>query len=186
MAITTWMIYGAYGYTGRLITGLAKEQGLTPVLAGRNQQATQEVADAFGFQARAFALDDPGSSVDNLQDIDAVIHCAGPFSSTSRPMLEACLQAKTHYFDITGEVSVFELRTQRRLINKPAMHRYWFVQESVLTSFQPIASPKLCMTPCPMRLIYPSASPVDLRLAPALPRPWWKPWDSVQWLAVMA
>src|SRR3546814_17686733 len=37
-----------------------------------------------------------------------VLHCAGPFSATSAPMIEACLQAKAHYLDITGEISVFE------------------------------------------------------------------------------
>ena len=37
-----------------------------------------------------------------------VLHCAGPFSITSRPMVEACLRNKKHYTDITGEISVFE------------------------------------------------------------------------------
>ncbi len=37
-----------------------------------------------------------------------VLHCAGPFSRTSRPMAEACLRTRTHYLDITGEAEVFE------------------------------------------------------------------------------
>src|SRR6201999_320361 len=37
-----------------------------------------------------------------------VLHCAGPFSATSKPMVDACLAAKAHYLDVTGEVSVFE------------------------------------------------------------------------------
>src|SRR5581483_1447538 len=36
------------------------------------------------------------------------LHCAGPFSATSAPMVDACLQARAHYLDITGEVEVFE------------------------------------------------------------------------------
>jgi short subunit dehydrogenase-like uncharacterized protein len=36
-----------------------------------------------------------------------VLHCAGPFSATSRPMLEGCLANGTHYLDITGEIDVF-------------------------------------------------------------------------------
>ena len=35
------------------------------------------------------------------------MHCAGPFSATSQPMIEACLKTGTHYLDITGEISVF-------------------------------------------------------------------------------
>ena len=37
-----------------------------------------------------------------------VLHCAGPFSRTARPMVEACLRNKKHYTDITGEIAVFE------------------------------------------------------------------------------
>jgi len=108
MAITTWMIYGAYGYSGRLIAKLAKEQGLTPVLAGRNAEKTKSVAEELGLEWRTFDLNEQSNIVKNLSGIDAVVHCAGPFSSTSQPMLEACLAAKTHYFDITGELAVFE------------------------------------------------------------------------------
>src|SRR6185436_19415452 len=43
-----------------------------------------------------------------LKGVTAVLHCAGPFSATSRPMLAGCLRAKTHYLDITGEIAVFE------------------------------------------------------------------------------
>jgi hypothetical protein len=38
-----------------------------------------------------------------------VLHCAGPFSATARPMIEACLDSGAHYLDITGEIAVFEL-----------------------------------------------------------------------------
>ena len=38
-----------------------------------------------------------------------VLHCAGPFSATARPMIEACLAAQAAYLDITGEIDVIEL-----------------------------------------------------------------------------
>src|SRR4051812_14952024 len=41
-------------------------------------------------------------------EVAAVLHCAGPFSHTSRPMADACLRTKTHYLDITGEAAVIE------------------------------------------------------------------------------
>lgn len=37
-----------------------------------------------------------------------VLHCAGPFSITSLPMVKACIRNGKHYTDITGEISVFE------------------------------------------------------------------------------
>ncbi len=42
-----------------------------------------------------------------------VIHAAGPFSRTSRPMVDACLRRGAHYLDITGEISVFEACASR-------------------------------------------------------------------------
>jgi short subunit dehydrogenase-like uncharacterized protein len=42
-----------------------------------------------------------------------VLHCAGPFSRTSRPMADACLRTRTHYLDVTGEVEVFEALAAR-------------------------------------------------------------------------
>ena len=46
--------------------------------------------------------------VEHLKGVDLVLHAAGPFSKTSRQMLNACLESNTHYLDITGEISVFE------------------------------------------------------------------------------
>jgi saccharopine dehydrogenase (NAD+, L-lysine-forming) len=40
--------------------------------------------------------------------MDLVAHCAGPYSATSAPMIAACLDTRTHYVDVTGEVAVFE------------------------------------------------------------------------------
>ncbi len=103
--MSKWMIYGANGYTGELIAREAKQRGLNPVLAGRSADKVQPLADELGFEARVFDLNDATA---NLQDIDTVIHCAGPFSATSAPMIEACLASKTNYLDITGEIEVFE------------------------------------------------------------------------------
>jgi short subunit dehydrogenase-like uncharacterized protein len=98
-----WMIYGANGYTGQLIAELAKERGEAPVLAGRSAERVRPLAERLGLPWRAFALDRP-----DLREIALVLHCAGPFSATSRPMVDACLRARAHYLDITGEIEVFE------------------------------------------------------------------------------
>ena len=108
MTIRTWMIYGAYGYSGRLIAQHARERGLSPVLAGRDAAKTEALAAELGLPHRAFSLSDSERIASALTDIDAVVHCAGPFSATSAPMIDACIAARTHYFDITGEAFVFE------------------------------------------------------------------------------
>ena len=105
----TWMIYGANGYTGELIAREAVRRGLRPVLAGRSRDKIEPLARELGLDARGFALDDVTRAAAQLQGIGLVLHCAGPFSVTARPMMEACLQAGSHYLDITGEIAVFEL-----------------------------------------------------------------------------
>jgi len=102
-----WMIYGANGYTGRLIAEQAARSGLKPVLAGRNA-SVGDLAAALGLEARIFPLDDDAAMAAGLAEIKLVLHCAGPFSATAAPMMAACLRAGAHYLDITGEIDVFE------------------------------------------------------------------------------
>lgn len=102
-----WMIYGANGYTGRLIVKEAKKRGMEPILAGRNKGAIEEICVATGFESRVFDLDNQTAVQQALEGIAIVLHCAGPFSATSQPMIEACLATGSHYLDITGEISVF-------------------------------------------------------------------------------
>ena len=105
---TPWMIYGANGYSGGLAARLAKSRGLQPVLAGRNAAEIAPLAAELGLEARVFGLSDAFETARNLAGIQAVLHCAGPFSATYKPMLDACIRSRTHYLDITGEIAVFE------------------------------------------------------------------------------
>jgi short subunit dehydrogenase-like uncharacterized protein len=102
-----WLIYGANGYTGRLIAEEAARRGLRPILAGRNAGAIDPLAKRLRLPVRAFALDNPAAVRAGLKDIGLVLHCAGPFSATCAPMLEGCLDVGAHYLDITGEIDVF-------------------------------------------------------------------------------
>ncbi len=108
MAGTEWMVYGAYGYTGRLIVERAVALGLRPRLAGRSAEKLRPLAERWQLPWAAFDLTDPQRIVAALQDVALVIHAAGPFIHTSRPMVEACLAAGVHYLDVTGEIAVFE------------------------------------------------------------------------------
>ena len=102
------LIYGCNGYTGALISRLAKKQGLLPVLSGRNAEAVKKLADELSLPYVAFDLADTTAADKALADVKVVLHCAGPFMYTSKLMIEACLRNKAHYLDITGEISVFE------------------------------------------------------------------------------
>ena len=105
---TRFLLYGAYGYTGRLTAQLAASKGGNIVLAGRNEEALTRMGDRLGFPVRVVGLDDAGRLSEALKDIACVVHMAGPFAVTSAAMLNACLATHTDYVDITGEIEVFE------------------------------------------------------------------------------
>src|SRR5688572_16045122 len=111
---TRLLLYGAYGYTGRLTAELAAARTLDVVLAGRDKNRLAELGHRLSLQTRAVALDDAGELRAALSDIACVVHMAGPFAVTSAPMLDACLATRTHYIDITGEIDVFEAMWSRR------------------------------------------------------------------------
>jgi short subunit dehydrogenase-like uncharacterized protein len=102
------LIYGATGYTGQLISTLACERGLAPILAGRDRTAVRALAESLGAQWRVATLDDARAMDALLDGVRVVLHCAGPFVHTSRLMVDACLRHRVHYLDITGEIGVFE------------------------------------------------------------------------------
>jgi short subunit dehydrogenase-like uncharacterized protein len=107
------LIYGSNGYTGQLIVQRALERGLRPVLAGRTAETIRRQAAGLGLEHRVFSLDEPSAVDAGLAGIGVVMHCAGPFSRTSRPMADGCLRAGAHYLDITGEIAVFEALAAR-------------------------------------------------------------------------
>ena len=111
---TRFLLYGAYGYTGRLAAELAAAKKLDVVLAGRNKGALTGLGDRLNVPTRAVALSDHEQLCDALKDIACVVHMAGPFAVTSAPMLNACVATHTNYVDITGEIEVFEAMWSRK------------------------------------------------------------------------
>ncbi|MEQ9423612.1 MAG: saccharopine dehydrogenase NADP-binding domain-containing protein [Cyclobacteriaceae bacterium] len=108
MADSDLLIYGANGYTGKLITDLAVSRGLNPVVAGRNGSAITELAKKHSIDQKIFDLGDHELIVKNIEGFKVVLHCAGPFHKTAKPMIKACLEAQVNYLDITGEMEIFE------------------------------------------------------------------------------
>jgi len=111
---TRLLLYGAYGYTGRLTAELAAVKKLDVVLGGRNKEALAGLGDRLGLPTRVVGLNDPGQLSEALKDIACVAHMVGPFAITSAPMLSACLATQTNYIDITGEIEVFEAMWSRK------------------------------------------------------------------------
>jgi short subunit dehydrogenase-like uncharacterized protein len=103
-----WLLYGAYGFTGRLLAEEAVARGHRPILAGRDRDRVEALARELGLESRSFALDDPMALRRGLEGVGLVLLAAGPFVHTWRPVVEACLEGGVHYLDITGEPVVLE------------------------------------------------------------------------------
>jgi short subunit dehydrogenase-like uncharacterized protein len=105
---SAFLLYGATGFVGEAVARLAVEDGLEPILAGRDAARLEELAAEMGVECRVFDLLDPHKIEQGLKDTAVVLHCAGPIIHTFGPMVEACLQTGTHYLDLTGEIPVYE------------------------------------------------------------------------------
>jgi short subunit dehydrogenase-like uncharacterized protein len=101
------MIYGATGYTGKLLARSAADYDLHPVLAGRDATKLRAVAEPLGLRYRVVPVDDARRQTDALRDVHVLLNAAGPFSATAGPWLDACLRTGTHYLDLAGELAVF-------------------------------------------------------------------------------
>jgi len=108
MQTASFLLYGANGYSGELIARFAHQYGLQPVLAGRNKQAIETLANKLHLPFCIFDLADSDAVKNALQKVKLVVHAAGPYDFTAKPMIEACMQTNTHYLDLNGDTDVFE------------------------------------------------------------------------------
>jgi len=106
--LKNFLIYGSYGYTGRLIVEQAVKEGLHPILAGRAESVLRAQANEHSLEYRAFDLNNASALNNAIREVDAVLHCAGPFSLTFKDMVAACIAQGRHYVDISGEIEEFE------------------------------------------------------------------------------
>jgi short subunit dehydrogenase-like uncharacterized protein len=103
------LVYGSYGYTGKLIIDECKKYQLDVLLAGRNETSLRQQSEESGYPYVVFSVEEREKLKDTLQVITLVIHCGGPFKHTAKNMMLACIETRTHYTDITGEHEVFEM-----------------------------------------------------------------------------
>ena len=108
-------VYGATGYTGRLVVAELSRAKADFVVSGRNPEKLETLRAELGLEAptRAASLDDPASLRDLLSDCSAVIDCAGPFVSFGEPVLAAAVETGTHYLDTTGEQPYMKMAFER-------------------------------------------------------------------------
>jgi short subunit dehydrogenase-like uncharacterized protein len=102
------LIYGASGYTGRLLAAEARARGLDTVLAGRRRERLQPLAEALGLPFRVAPVKDRDALARAFADAAVVVNSAGPFDVTAGPVLAACLSAGAHYLDVAGELPVIQ------------------------------------------------------------------------------
>ena len=98
-------VYGATGYTGRLVAHELRRRGLAATLCGRDLGRLEAVKREVGadWPVRAAAIDDREELRRALMGADAVINCAGPFTFYGAPVIDAALDVGAHYCDTTGE-----------------------------------------------------------------------------------
>jgi short subunit dehydrogenase-like uncharacterized protein len=98
------LVYGATGFTGRLVVDELRRRGVAPALGGRSRPALEELAESVGEdELRVADATDPASLAGLCDGIGAVVNCAGPFVRFGEPVLRCAVEAGAHYLDTTGE-----------------------------------------------------------------------------------
>jgi len=103
----TWMLYGAYGMTGRLILDEALRRGHRPTLAGRDAAKLQELQRLTGLDTAPLALERGAELRTALSRVGCVVLAAGPYDVTGPLMRGACLEARCSYLDVNAAVDDF-------------------------------------------------------------------------------
>lgn len=99
------ILYGATGYTGKLVAAELKRRKLSFTLAGRNRQKLERLAESLELDVplKTASIDQPGSLLGIFKGGKVVINCAGPFSLIGEPVVRAAIESGCHYLDTTGE-----------------------------------------------------------------------------------
>ncbi|GAA4634174.1 saccharopine dehydrogenase NADP-binding domain-containing protein [Actinoallomurus vinaceus] len=96
------VVYGAGGYTGRLVVAELARRGIDVVLSGRDQGRLRAAAVGAGVPDAELRVAQAGDAA-ALRGCDVVINCAGPFVVTGDAVIRAAITAGCHYVDIAGE-----------------------------------------------------------------------------------
>jgi len=102
------IVYGASGYTGRLICEYLREYNVPFVAAGRDKARIAEALDKVpGIDTVEHDIVEVSHDVGPLTELftgaSVVCNTVGPFGQYGGEVVEACINAGTHYLDTTGE-----------------------------------------------------------------------------------
>lgn len=98
------IVFGATGYTGRLVSEQLVARGQKPTLAARDGRRLEALAAELGGLETAVAdVSRPNSVSDLVGAGDVLVTTVGPFVRWGGPALEAAIGAGAHYIDSTGE-----------------------------------------------------------------------------------
>ena len=102
------VVYGASGYTGRLVCEFLREYNVPFIAAGRNADKLEKImstipgVETADYEVRAVEHGEAGLS-ELLQDSEVLLNMVGPFSKFGEDAVKACLATGCHYTDTTGE-----------------------------------------------------------------------------------
>src|SRR6202171_5324473 len=94
------LLYGANGYTGRLILDAALAAGVALTIAGRRREVIEPLAAQKGVEFRVFDFADRSLAARALESSAALLLAGGPFSRTSSPAVPGCLPSPTRHLHI--------------------------------------------------------------------------------------
>ena len=99
------VLFGATGYTGRLVAEAMVERGLRPVLAARDGDRLHDLAAALGADLETLTADvsEPASVTALVEKGDVLVSTVGPFVRWGAPAAAAASTVGAHYIDSTGE-----------------------------------------------------------------------------------
>jgi len=102
------VLYGASGFSGRLVAEYLREYNIPFIAAGRNKAKIQEVMNHVpGIETADYEVVEVGHTTDELAKLfsgaQVVCNGVGPFMYYGPIVVEACLKAGCHYLDIAGE-----------------------------------------------------------------------------------
>ena len=102
------VVYGASGFSGRLVVEWLREYNEPFVAAGRNRQRIEEVLSRVpGIETANYEVVETDGSVGSLERLfdgaKVVCNTVGPFLYNGPRVIEACWKSGCHYLDIGGE-----------------------------------------------------------------------------------
>jgi short subunit dehydrogenase-like uncharacterized protein len=103
------VVYGASGYTGRLVCEYLREYGIPFIAAGRSGEKVHAAmkSNVAGIETANYEVVEVNHSVEALTNLfkgaSVVLNTVGPFAKFGPEVVQACLAAKCHYTDTTGE-----------------------------------------------------------------------------------